>query len=87
MRKISDEKDIPALRERFFAVRVRTKANQTRIKGWDESRKAVLIDIAAAPEDGKANKELIKHLSRLLGKRAAIMSGQRCRDKIIQVED
>lgn len=51
----------------IIALHIVPKASKNQIVGWVEDGKggkALKIKIAAAPEDGKANAELIKFLSR-----------------------
>ena len=73
--------------ERRLAIRVTPSAGRNEITGW---RGDVLqLKIAALPEKGKANKELIDFLGRALGvnkSAIAIVKGQTGRDKVIEIE-
>ena len=43
------------------------------------------MDVHAAPEDGKANREIIRHFKRELKKDIEIVSGLRSREKTIRI--
>lgn len=71
-----------------FSVRVRPGAPKTKITGVmdDESIK---IDVAAVPEDNKANVELIGFLAKEFGvqkKQVSIIGGIATRRKIVRIE-
>jgi len=72
--------------ETRLTVRVRPGAGRTLIK---ERKDGVLrMDVAAPPEKGKANKELVKYLAKLLGvpkSGVRVRSGERSRDKVVAV--
>lgn len=67
-----------------FYVRARPGMAQTKAVSMmdDESIK---IDIAAAPEGGKANVELIKYLEKEFGATVQIVSGATARMKLVRV--
>jgi uncharacterized protein (TIGR00251 family) len=78
-----DEKGSAAL----FSVRVSPGASRTRVLGEHDG--ALKIAVAAAPEKGKANRELVGFLSSLLavkGKSLSVASGQTSRAKRVAVE-
>ena len=62
---------------------VRPNSSENKIIGYDESRKAVKVNIAAKPEENKANMEVIKFFSRLLKKRVKIKSGFISKEKLL----
>ena len=77
-------------------VIVKPNSPKTKIIRWDEIRKSLRIEIAAAPDNGKANKELIKFLTKILkeemkkniSKRVnnvEIISGKTSRKKVIMI--
>ncbi len=71
-----------------FSVNVRPNAGKTAAKGFLEDG-TMKIDIAAAPEDGKANVELIRFLSREFGvtrDRITLRSGETSRRKTIVIQ-
>jgi uncharacterized protein len=62
-------------------VRVKPSARKTellKVKGL-----LVHIAVAAPPEDGKANAELERFLSKLLKRKATVKSGFTSRDKVV----
>jgi len=73
--------------ERWLVIKVTPNAGRNGITGW---RGGVLqIKIAAPPEKGKANKELINFLGRTLEvKKSAIhiIKGETSHDKAIEIE-
>ena len=65
---------------------VRPNSSENKIIGYDESRKAVKVNIAAKPEENKANMEVIKFFSRLLKKRVKIKYGLTSKEKLLFFE-
>jgi len=64
-------------------VRVKPSAKKTELIGIENG--VHLINIKAPAEKNKANKELINFLQRQFKKRTRILSGQRNRDKVIEL--
>jgi len=73
------------LKKDKFKVIVRPGSKKNEITGYDEKENAVKINIAAPADKNKANRELIKFLSKLLKKRVRIASGLASREKIISI--
>lgn len=76
--------------ETFIAIRIKPRANKTRICGKTESKlgAAVFMEIAAPPISGKANAELLRFLAKCLDvpqSNLAIISGKTSRDKLVRV--
>ena len=72
----------------FFRVRVQPRASRTEVAG--EHAGAIKLRIVAPPVEGKANRECIRFLARLLEvppRAIEIVSGDSSRDKIIRVQD
>ena len=70
-----------------LTVRVSPSASKTQVKG--EHAGALKISVAAAPEKGRANKELLSFLSSAFGVRksdVSIISGGTAREKRVAVE-
>ena len=67
-----------------FRVLVKPNASTTHVIGWDEGKKALRVAVAAVPDKGKANKELVKFLSKLLKKKVVLVSGATSRLKILK---
>jgi len=68
-------------------VKVTPNAGRSEVTDWKDG--ALQVKIAAPPEKGKANKELVDFLSRALGVRKAavsIVTGLTGRNKTIAVE-
>jgi len=66
---------------------VTTNSKKFAIRGFDEWRNAWLVSVKEKAEKGKANKELISELGRIFGKDVKIVSGERSREKIIEISD
>lgn len=71
------------IKEDRFKVIVKPNSKSNKIIGFDNDKKAYLVRIKAKAEGNKANIELIKFLSKVLGKRVNIKSGFKSREKII----
>ncbi|MBR9702726.1 YggU family protein [Candidatus Woesearchaeota archaeon] len=72
------------VKNNHLAIIVKPNASKTEFLGYDESREAVRISIAAPPDDGKANKELLKFLKKELGKNCELVSGKTSRKKLVR---
>ncbi len=75
-----------AYEDGFLRIVVKANASKDEILGWDDSKKALRISIKAAAEKGKANKEIVKFLSKILKKKVSIVSGFKSRQKLLKVE-
>ena len=79
--------------KKTLSVKVTPKASQNRIKieyNSDGSINLIRVYVTVAPEDGKANKEVIKLLSKELGipkTKLEISHGHKIRDKVITILD
>lgn len=77
----------------LISVHITTKSSKSQIIGWVEGeggKKELKIKIAAPPEDGKANAELIRFLSKEWGvpKNALeITGGEASRHKRLKIHD
>jgi len=72
-----------------LTIRVTPRARKTEFSGILDDG-TLRIRISAPPREGKANKELIKFLSKILGVRKnqiEIVAGERSLDKIVSVLD
>jgi len=67
----------------IFKVIVKPNSRKNGILGYDEEMQAYIISIKEKAEDNKANIELIRFLSKILGRKARIKSGLKSREKII----
>ena len=66
-------------------IRVTVKPNSSRNEILSMEGEKYKIAIKAAPDKGRANKELIKFLSRYFKKKVTIISGFRSREKLVRL--
>ena len=81
------KEQLAELGEITLEVRVHPGASQTRFKQRIDDT-TIKLDIAAPPEKGKANKELIRFLSKELNvskHHVEILAGETSRSKIVKV--
>lgn len=72
--------------EKEFLVLARPNARKTELLGFDREKKAYVVRVAAPPERNKANIELVRFLSKLLGRKVRIVSGLAGKRKRIAAE-
>lgn len=72
--------------EKLLKILVRPNSKKNEIMGVDTARNALKVNIAAPAEKDKANKEVIKFLSKLLKKKVRIVHGLKSKEKIIRIE-
>ena len=70
----------------LLLIHVQPKAKKNAVEGIDEWRGRLKVRIAASPVEGKANKEVVKFFSKLLGAEVAIVRGETGREKDILVK-
>ncbi|MFH1683021.1 MAG: DUF167 family protein [Candidatus Woesearchaeota archaeon] len=68
-----------------FKLIVKTNMPKTELGGYNEERKAYLMNVHAAPKDGKANLEIVKFFKREFGKDVSIARGLTSKQKIIKI--
>lgn len=73
------------IKEGIFKAIIKPNSVKNEIVGFNKNKNAYLIKIKARVEDNKANIELVKFLSKVLGKRAKIKSGFKSKEKIIEI--
>lgn len=66
---------------------VSPKAKRNEIEGIDEWRGRLKVKIKAPPVEGKANKEVVKFFSKLLGREVVIIRGEASREKDLLVRN
>ena len=71
------------IKESVFKAIIKPNSKNNEVTGFDKNKNAYLIKIKAKAEDNKANKELIRFLSKFLRKRVKIKSGFKSKEKII----
>ena len=65
---------------------VKPNSPKSEITGYNKEKQAIKINIKAQPEKGKANKEVIRFLTKALKKQITIKSGLTSKTKIIEVK-
>jgi len=73
------------IKDNKLKVLIKPNSSNNLIIGFDENKKALRISVKAAPEKGKANKELINFVSRLLKKKVEIVKGLTSKEKILKI--
>jgi uncharacterized protein (TIGR00251 family) len=68
-------------------IRIIAKPNspKTEIIRWDQDKKALRMNVNAAPEKGRANKEIIRFFSKQYQKKVRIKSGFDSKEKVLQI--
>ncbi|WP_297481118.1 DUF167 domain-containing protein [Thermococcus sp.] len=69
----------------ILLIYVHPKAKKNKIEGIDEWRGRLKVKIKAPPVEGKANKEVVKFFSKLLGTEVVILKGETSREKDLVV--
>ena len=67
-------------------IYVKPNAKKSEVTGYDETRKAVKVDIKAPAEDNKANIEVIKFFKKLLKKEIKITKGLKSKEKYLKLK-
>jgi len=76
-----------------LVVRVTPNATHSEILGWgmdEKGRSVLMVKLAVAPVDGKANLELIKFIARLLDcakSQVVLLRGEASRQKVLEVPE
>ncbi len=73
------------IKNNSLKIIVKPNSPKNSVIGYDSSRKAVKISIKAPTEKGKANKELIKFISKLLKRKVEIVKGLTSREKVLKI--
>jgi uncharacterized protein (TIGR00251 family) len=68
-----------------ITVRVRPRAKVTKVQSSDETSSIYQFALRAPPEKGAANRELVKYVSKLVGKPVRITRGLKSRTKVLQL--
>jgi uncharacterized protein (TIGR00251 family) len=74
------------IKKGILKILVKPNKKENKIIGFDETKKAVIVEIKAAAEDNKANLEIIKFFSKLLKKEIRIKSGFTNKEKILFIK-
>ena len=62
---------------------VKPNAPETKVLGYDENKKAVRVSVSAVADKDKANKALVRFISKLVKRKVVIVSGSRSREKVL----
>jgi uncharacterized protein len=73
------------IKEKVFKIIVKTNAKKNEFVGFDKLKKGYKINIKAPAYDNKANKEIIKFISKTIGYKVMIKSGLRSKEKMIEI--
>ncbi|MBU1201556.1 MAG: YggU family protein [Nanoarchaeota archaeon] len=73
------------IKNNTLKILVKPNSKKTKIVGFDEPRSALRVEVAAPPEDNKANLEVVKFFSKLLKKKVRIKLGLKSKEKVLQV--
>lgn len=65
-------------------VRIKPNSDKNEVEGYDESRGVVVVRISEPARDNKANKELVRYFSDILGRRVRIKAGASSRTKLLE---
>lgn len=66
-------------------IRVKTKSGKSEILGFDDGKKAWLVNVKSAPEHGEANMEIIKLFHRKHKQPVRIISGATSKEKLVRI--
>jgi len=69
----------------LLLVYVQPKARRNEVEGVDEWRGRLRVKVRAPPIGGKANKELVRFLSKVLGTEVELVRGETGREKDLLV--
>jgi uncharacterized protein (TIGR00251 family) len=72
------------IKDNSLSIIAKPNAPKTEVVGWDDSRKALRIAIAAVPDKDKANTELLKFLKKQTKMKCELISGARSHDKVVR---
>lgn len=67
-------------------ITVKTNMPKTEIVGFDDSKKALKVNVRAKPDNNEANVEVVKFFSKFLKKKVVIKSGARSKEKLLEIK-
>ncbi len=70
-----------------LSIIAKPNSKKTEVLGYDDERKAIRIAIAAPPEDNKANKEIVRFVSKELKRKVLIERGLTSKEKLLRIEE
>ncbi len=73
--------DVPV--SKSMKIIVKANAHYNKILGYDQERKVFRVAIKAKPQDNKANIEVVKFFTKLLGRPVRIKTGFTSKEKLL----
>ncbi|MGV8169533.1 MAG: DUF167 domain-containing protein [Candidatus Nanoarchaeia archaeon] len=70
--------------KKVIQVHVKPNSKESSIV-FDEEKQVYVARVKAAPEDGKANAEVLKLVKKMTGKEARIISGATSKKKLVRI--
>jgi len=64
---------------------VKPNSAKSELVRYDENRQAYRVNIAAPPDKGKVNREVIVFFSKMLKKKVEIVKGLRSKEKVLRL--
>lgn len=68
----------------FFII-VNPNAKKTQLTGFDTKKNIYTMDVAEPSDNNKANEAIVKHLSKVSGRTAKILTGKTSKRKMIKL--
>ena len=87
MAKAASASLLPSPLPQRITIRAKPNARETMITAYDEQERVLHVDIAAQPEDNKANIALLKFLKRITKKSVRLVTGATSKDKVIEFSE
>ena len=73
------------IQNNFLSIIVKTNSNETKITCYDENKKALKLNVASLPIEGKANIEIIKFFKKEYKMNVEIKSGKTSKEKLLKI--
>ena len=70
----------------IIKAEIQTGKKEFKILEFDKNKKTMKIQVKSAPIKGKANKEIITNLKKILKSKVTIIKGQTTNQKTLQIE-
>ncbi len=71
------------IKKNSLKIIAKPNSEETKIIGFDEAKQALKVAVCAPPEENKANIELMKFFSKILGKQVRIKTGLKSKEKLL----
>ena len=78
---MTDIFDVPA--SKSIRIKVKTNQRQNKILSYDEATRTFKVAIHAKPENNKANEEIVKFFTKMLGRKVRIKLGFTSKEKLL----